>query len=132
MATFPFYAVFDRETNRVAMELGNAQDLGGEKEMGLQLAASAVIVIGLLVLLGYLIYLRKSRIAAEEWLESHENILFSHAKNIKSEEEILQSLVDHAEGKERLERRHDEKQNALQTKYGKDGSTALLDGTDDQ
>ena len=62
MATFPFYAVFDRETNRVAMELGNAQDLGGEKEMGLQLAASAVIVIGLLVLLGYLIYLRKSRI----------------------------------------------------------------------
>ena len=62
LATFPFYAVFDRETNRVAMELGNAQDLGGEKEMGLQLAASAIIVIGLLVLLGYLIYLRKTRI----------------------------------------------------------------------
>lgn len=131
LATFPFYAVFDRVENRVAMELGNASDMNGAHEMGLQLASSAIIVLGLLILLGYLIYLRKSRIQAEEWLEQHEHILFSHAKNIKSEEDILQSLVDHAEGKERLEQRRDEKAHALQSKVGGtqgEATTALLGG----
>ena len=55
-----------------------------------------MVVIGLLILLGYLIYLRHSRLAAEEWLEAHHHLLFSHAKNIKAEEDILDSLVEHA------------------------------------
>jgi len=58
MATFPFYAVYDRVANKVAMELGNATDLGGKHETGFQLTIASIIVIGLLVLLGYLIYLR--------------------------------------------------------------------------
>ena len=32
--TFPFYAVYDREKNTVAMELGNASLLGGKHEKG--------------------------------------------------------------------------------------------------
>lgn len=34
MATFPFYAVYDREANTVAMELGSAIDSKNKHEMG--------------------------------------------------------------------------------------------------
>ena len=78
------------------MELGNATELGGPKQFGVLLAVSCSIVLFLFVLLVYLVYLRRIRIKAEEWLKEHEHILFSHAKNIKSPEEILTSLVEHA------------------------------------
>ena len=44
-------------------------------------------------MLVYLIYLRRNRIKAEEWLEQNKATLFSHAANLKSEEEILEALV---------------------------------------
>jgi len=50
--------------------------------------------MGLLVLLGYLIFLRQSRLSAEDWLEANHHMLFSHAKGIKPEEDILDCLVD--------------------------------------
>lgn len=53
--------------------------------------------MGLLVLLGYLILLRAQRLSAEEWLENNSHILFTHAKKIKADEDILEQLVDAAE-----------------------------------
>jgi len=44
-------------------------------------------------MLVYLIVLRRNRIKAEEWLEQHKSTLFSHAANLKTEEEILEALV---------------------------------------
>jgi len=41
----------------------------------------------------YLIYLRRARIQAEEWLELNKNTLFSQHSNLKTEEEILEALV---------------------------------------
>lgn len=34
LATFPFYAIFDRVQNSIQMEIGNASDLGGTHEKG--------------------------------------------------------------------------------------------------
>ena len=89
LATFPFYAVYDRAANQVAMELGAAIDSKSKHEMSWQLTISAIIVLGLLCILAYLIYLRRSRLQAEEWLETNHHVLFSHGKNLKSEEAIL-------------------------------------------
>jgi len=44
-------------------------------------------------MLVYLIYLRRNRIKAEEWLENNKSILFNSALGLKSEEEILEALV---------------------------------------
>ena len=51
------------------------------------------LVIFLFAMLIYLIYLRRARIQAEEWLELNKNTLFSQHSNLKSEEEILDALV---------------------------------------
>ena len=93
MATFPVYAVFDRTANTAVIELGNASSIGGKGTLGVQIAISVAIVIILFVMLVYLIYLRRNRIKAEEWLEQNKATLFSHAANLKSEEEILEALV---------------------------------------
>jgi len=79
------------------MELGNSSDMHGDHDQSTALIASFIIVAGLLVLLCYLICLRRSRLNSEEWLEEHKHMLYSHAKNIKSEGDILKSLVDHIE-----------------------------------
>lgn len=54
-------------------------------------------------MLVYLIYLRRNRIKAEEWLEQHKNTLFSHAANLKTEEEILEALVKSKELQDMLQ-----------------------------
>jgi hypothetical protein len=57
-------------------------------------------------MLVYLIVLRRNRIKAEEWLEQHKGTLFSHAANLKTEEEILEALVKSKELKDLLENRN--------------------------
>ena len=89
MATFPFYAVFNRADNTALLELGNVTQIGGPTEFGLHLGLAIVIVVGTFIMLIYLIYLRKQRLNAEEWLDANRAILFSHAAKLKSEEEIL-------------------------------------------
>ena len=106
MATFPVYAVFDRDANTAVIELGNASSIGGKGTLGVQIAISVAIVIVLFVMLVYLIYLRRNRIKAEEWLEQNKATLFSHAANLKSEEEILEALVKSKELQELLEDRN--------------------------
>ena len=54
-------------------------------------------------MLVYLIFLRRKRIKAEEWLEQHKNTLFSQSANLKTEEEILEALVKSKDLKEMLE-----------------------------
>ena len=89
MATFPFYTVFNRADNTALLELGNVTQIGGPTEFGLHLGLAIVIVVGTFIMLIYLIYLRKQRLNAEEWLDANRAILFSHAAKLKSEEEIL-------------------------------------------
>ena len=93
MAEFPFYAVYDMDTLSVDISLGNSTKNDGKGALGIQIAISIAIVIVLFIMLVYLIYLRRNRIKAEEWLEQHKNTLFSHAANLKTEEEILEALV---------------------------------------
>ena len=57
-------------------------------------------------MLVYLIYLRRNRIKAEEWLEQHKNTLFSHSANLKTEEEILEALVKSKELQDLLQERN--------------------------
>ena len=97
MATFPFYAVYNRADNTAILELGNATQMGGETTFGIHLTLAIVIVIGMFIMLIYLIWLRKQRLTAEEWLDANRAILFSHAAKLKSEEEILQAIVDSKE-----------------------------------
>lgn len=47
----------------------------------------------LFLLLVYLIYLRRNRIKAEEWLEVHKDILFGSTWGKMTEVEILEALV---------------------------------------
>jgi len=58
-----------------------------------QIIVIIALVIFLFAMLIYLIYLRRARIQAEEWLELNKNTLFSQHSNLKSEEEILDALV---------------------------------------
>lgn len=106
MATFPFFAIYDRATNTVTLELGNAVHMGGSGTFGMQIAISICIVILLFIMLVYLIVLRRARILAEEWLEQHKSMLFSHATNLKTEEEILDALVKSKELQDHLENRN--------------------------
>ena len=82
MAEFPFYAVYERPTSessygRVTIELGATTPTDGKGTLGVQIAISIIIVIILFAMLVYLIFLRRKRIKAEEWLEQHKNTLFS-------------------------------------------------------
>lgn len=95
MATFPFFAVYDRVANTVTAELGGASTMGGDDKVGIHVFASAIILTGLVVMLIYLIALRHLRLKAEEWLEKNADILFNHAKNLKTEDEIIDALVEH-------------------------------------
>ena len=103
MAEFPFYAVYDRNTGAVTLELGATTSTDGKGTLGIQIAISIIIVIILFAMLVYLIFLRRKRIKAEEWLEQHKNTLFSQSANLKTEEEILEALVKSKDLKEMLE-----------------------------
>ena len=87
----------------MTLELGATTDTGGKGTLGVQIAISIIIVIILFVMLVYLIFLRRKRIKAEEWLEQHKNTLFSQSANLKTEEEILEALVKSKDLKEMLE-----------------------------
>ena len=80
--------------------------MGGKGTRGVQIAVSITIVLILFLMLVYLIVLRRNRIKAEEWLEQHKSTLFSHAANLKTEEEILEALVKSKELKDLLENRN--------------------------
>lgn len=75
------------------MAMAGSVDVNSSSSLGFQIAVSITIVVVLFVMLVYLIYLRRNRIKAEEWLEENKHILFSGAKNLKTEEEILEALV---------------------------------------
>lgn len=95
MASFPFFTVYDREKNTVTAELGGATMMGGEDKVGIHVFATSIILTGLVVMLVYLITLRHLRLKAEEWLEKNHDVIFNHAKNLKTENEIIDSLVEH-------------------------------------
>ena len=47
----------------------------------------------MLVMIVYLIALRAIRIKAEDWLDKNRHILFNHAANLKSEDELLEAIL---------------------------------------
>lgn len=106
LANFPFYAVYDMEKLSVELAVGGSTTNDGNGTLGVQIAISIAIVVVLFVMLVYLIYLRRNRIKAEEWLEQHKNTLFSHAANLKTEEEILEALVKSKELQDLLQDRN--------------------------
>ena len=107
MATFPFYSVYNRETNTAEIELGGAVTLGTSGHNGPAAVVAIAVVIIIVVMLMYLIALRYMRIKAEEWFRDNKHVLFpcAIAAKLKSEHDILKKLVD---GKERG-MRHDQR-----------------------
>ena len=68
MASFPFYAVFDRTDNTAKVRLAGATKMGGPDKMGSAVAISIAVLALIFALIVYLIVLRKNRLACEEWL----------------------------------------------------------------
>ena len=54
---------------------------------------SIIIISVLFLLLVYLIYLRRNRLKAEEWLDVHKDVLFGTNWGKMTEVEILEALV---------------------------------------
>ncbi len=100
MASLPFYTVYDRETKSAFVELGGATYLQDPEKRGTAVAVSVFICAVLAVLFCYLCYLRYAREQAEAWLEANKADLFTYAKDLKSEDEILEELANYANGKE--------------------------------
>ena len=95
LAKFSFYTVFDREANTATMKLGGAVAQSGSGSGTLApVVVACAIVVALLILLVYLIALRFMRLKAEKWLEKNKHILFSHAHKLRSDEDILQAILD--------------------------------------
>ena len=59
----------------------------------MQFLYSFAVVIVIYAFLVYLIFLRRRKIKAEEWLETHKNTLFNHGSSFKTEEEVIEALV---------------------------------------
>ena len=99
MATFPFYAVYDRASNTAMIELGGAVALGNADKNGPAAVVAIAIVAIICVMLIYLIALRYFRIKAEEWYQDNKHVLFCPiAAKLKSEHDILRKLVEGRQG----------------------------------
>ena len=81
----------------------------------------------------YLIFLRYTRIQAEEWLKANKKILFSHAADLKTEEEILEALVNSKELTNMLKNRNmpTTPTRALPSGLDKDASQRFIDYEND-
>jgi len=84
---------YNLESKSAFMNIGGISPVPANQDFSMQILVSLGIVIVLFVMLVYLIYLRRNRIKAEEWLEQNKSILFNSALGLKSEEEILEALV---------------------------------------
>ena len=94
LAQFPFFAVYDRATNTARLELGGAVEQYNNGVKFGPVVIAIAIVIALLVMIVYLIVLRSMRLKAEQWLERNRHVLFNHANKLKSEEEILEAILN--------------------------------------
>ena len=91
LAKFPLMVVYDREAKSVKVAIGNSDET--DKLPWLPLSLCFIPGIGLFLILLYLISLKRKRLRAEEWLETHNDILFGATWGSLSEIEILESLV---------------------------------------
>ena len=65
--------------------------------------AIAVVCVGILVTgCIYLIYLRKIRLEAEDWLDKNRHLLLTHAKGLMEDDDIFDKI---ANGKDELHRK---------------------------
>ena len=106
LAFNPFYAVYDRENETVQVELGGAVLRTQEAANGYPKSIAIAIVVFLVIMIIYLIQLRYARLQAEDWLEKNRKILFSHAVDLKTEDEILDALVNSKEIDHVMRNRH--------------------------
>ena len=102
IAQFPLIVSYDLATGSTTLNLGGTGETPQNDDLAKQIVVSLSIVIILFIMLVYLIYLRRNRIKAEEWLEQNKSILFNSALGLKSEEEILEALVKSQKMQEKL------------------------------
>lgn len=93
ISKFPLIVNYDLATGTTTLNIGGDAETPSDSDLAMQIIISLAIVIILFIMLVYLIYLRRNRIKAEEWLENNKSILFNSALGLKSEEEILEALV---------------------------------------
>jgi len=106
LSQFPYFAIYDRELETGMFELGGATPKNNAGPQGVAVGISIAVVAIMIVLLLYLIMLRKNRLTAEEWLDAHRKILFTHAKCLKSEDDILEELLRHEDKQRELGNHH--------------------------
>lgn len=87
-------------------ELGGASNRGNAGPQGVGIGIAIAVCAIMVVMLLYLIMLRKDRVKAEEWLEAHHKILFTHARCLKSDDDILEELLKHEERQRELGNHH--------------------------
>ena len=97
MNFLPFYTVYDRETGTAVVELGGATYLEDPEKVGTAVAVTIAMVGFFAVMFVYLCYLRYAREQAEAWLEANKSVLFTFAKDLKTEDEILDELAHYAD-----------------------------------
>ena len=85
--------VYDRPNKSCVINIGGSTATDGGDEFQIQIIVSIAIITVLFLLLVYLIYLRRNRIKAEEWLEVHKDVLFGSTWGKMTEVEILEALV---------------------------------------
>ena len=69
LAKFPLIVSYDLTTGTQTMNLAGDISTPTDTDLVMQIVISLAIVIILFIMLVYLIYLRRNRIKAEEWLE---------------------------------------------------------------
>ena len=84
---------YDRTNLDGVMIIGGSEKNTSGADFKLQIILSIVIITVLFLLLVYLIFLRRNRIKAEEWLETHKDLLFGNNWGKMTEVEILEALV---------------------------------------
>ena len=94
LAQLPFFAVYDRASNTARLELGGAVEQYNNGVKFGPVVVAIAIVVALLVMIVYLIVLRSMRLKAEQWLERNRHVLFNHANKLKTEEEILEAILN--------------------------------------
>ena len=93
LSKFPIMVSYDRQNLNGIMIVGGSDPNGSGANFKLQIILSIVIITVLFLLLVYLIFLRRNRIKAEEWLETHKDLLFGNNWGKMTEVEILEALV---------------------------------------
>ena len=92
-ASFDLMVIYDRTDSTAMVGIGQSRKIDSSTLFKIQITVSIICTVILFCLLLYLIYLKRNRIRAEEWLEVHKDLLFGSTWGSLTEVEILEALV---------------------------------------